>query len=148
MPSLIEKPWFVAVCIPIAILGTSALAITIMLSAYSKNDAKIGKYSIEAIQKAEKQLADKINGLHTGSHEEHAHWSHDTKGVDGPAYWGELGYKIADKGIRQSPINIESTRAFSTSPGLSAIGFHYKGTKTEFKIKNNGHTFRSTVRIR
>ena len=123
MSSLTEKPWFIAVCIPIAVLGTSALVISLMLSAYSKNDAKndakIGKYSIGAIQKAEHQLTEKIEELAHKSHhttEEHAHWPHDAKGVEGPAYWGGLkaAWEIADKGIRQSPINIESTHAFST----------------------------------
>ena len=143
MPSLTEKPWFIAVCIPIAILGTSALVGAIMLSTASETVGKKTKYlkdSIEAIQKSQKQLADKIEELdqkHHLSNEKHVHWSHDTKGVDGPAYWGELGYKIADQGIRQSPIDINSTSAI-TSPGLDAIDFRYGDT--EFTIKNNGHT--------
>ena len=97
MPSLTEKPWFIAVCIPIALLGTSALVGAIMLSATSETveeKTKDLKDSIEAIQKSKKQLADKIEGLdqkhHLSNeeHEKHVHWSPDTKGVDGPKYWG------------------------------------------------------------
>ena len=92
--------------------------------------------ALDAIEKAGHHLDEKIEEL-AAHHGGHAHWSHDTKGVDGPAYWGELGYKISDKGIRQSPINIISKSAI-TSPGLNAIGFHYDDT--EFTLKNNGHT--------
>ncbi|MCH2378500.1 MAG: hypothetical protein MK236_03670, partial [Pedosphaera sp.] len=80
MPSLTEKPWFIAVCIPIAILGTSALVCAIMLSAASetvKKKTKDLKDSIEAIQKSEHQLTEKIEELAHKSHhttEEHAHW--------------------------------------------------------------------------
>ena len=57
MPSLTEKPWFMAVCIPIAILGTSALVGTmvgtIMLSAAS-----------ETVEKKTKDLASEILEIH------------------------------------------------------------------------------------
>ena len=97
MPSLIEKPWFVAVCIPIAILGTSALVISVMLSAAGKDDKKatdqLTKASIAAIEKAEHKLTEKIEKLAQESHyasEEHqkTHWSHDKNGDDGPTHWG------------------------------------------------------------
>ena len=133
MSSLTEKPWFVAVCIPVAILGTSALVTFMMLGQIDGSAAS----HAEAGHAKPADTGHGAEGHHVKA-EKHAHWSHDKKGAEGPAHWGAHSPgEIAVKGIRQSPINILSKSAI-TSPGLNAIGFHYGNT--EFVMENNGHT--------
>jgi len=131
MPSLTEKPWFIAVCIPVAILGTSTLVTFLMLGQISRSAGSTADAGHE-------QPAAKGHGAEGRSEVEKHDWSYE--GTEGPEQWGEHSPgEIAAKGIRQSPIEIISKAAI-TSPGLGAIDFHY--SDTEFTIKNNGHTIR------
>ncbi len=147
MPSLIKKPWFLAVCIPVTILGVCTLVTYLM---YGKSTVATGAGHAKpadtghgagtaATGAGHAKPADTGHGAegHVNA-KKHVHWSHDKNGPDGPDHWGAYSPgEIAMKGIRQSPINILSKSAI-TSPGLGAIGFHYDDT--EFKMKNNGHT--------
>ena len=113
MPSLTEKPWFLAVCIPVVILGIGGGMCYFLLH------------------------------LLTPPHEPgHHDWSYG-EGSEGPDHWGEITPgAIASKGIRQSPIDIDSSVAVVSSQlgkgPLGPIKFVYGGSI--LSVVNNGHT--------
>jgi len=80
--------------------------------------------------------------LLTSFHGSGDHWSYE-KGDKGPDNWGELSpdWAIASTGIRQSPIDINSSTAVASSQlgkdPLGPIKFHYTGSI--LSLINNGH---------
>ena len=79
----------------------------------------------------------------TSSHESgHHDWSYG-EGSEGPDHWGGITPgAIASKGIRQSPIDINSSTTVSSSKlgktTLGPIEFNYSGSI--LSVMNNGHT--------
>ncbi len=113
MPSITEKPWILALCIPVVILGVGG-----------------GMYYL---------LLHQLTSSHAS--EVHAHWEYD--GNVGPDHWGKLSpdWAIASTGIRQSPIDINSSTTVASSQlgkgPLGPINFHYTGSI--LSVINNGH---------
>ena len=82
MPSLTEKPWSIAVCIPVAILGTSTLVTFLMLG-------QIGRSAGSTADAGHAQLAAKGHGAEGRSEVEKHDWSYE--GTEGPEHWGDRG---------------------------------------------------------
>ena len=115
MPSITEKPWILALCIPVVILGVGGGMCYLLLHQLTSSHAS----------------------------EVHAHWKYE--GAEGPDHWGALSpdWAIASTGIRQSPIDINTSAAVAPAQLgkddlLGPIKFHYAGSMLE--VINTGHT--------
>ena len=76
--------------------------------------------------------------VHAAGHGAAPHWGYEHE--NGPGKWGALGVELAEKGLRQSPIDINPDTAL-TSESLPEIKFYYSDGPLE--IVNNGHTIQA-----
>ncbi len=86
----------------------------------------------------EKSAGKAGHDAHAAGHGAAPHWGYEHE--NGPAKWGALGVELAEKGLRQSPIDINPDTALA-SESLPEIRFYYSDGPME--IVNNGHTIQA-----